>query len=81
METIETVTIKGPDGKPLRINATDFKVGEHELYDDKSDGEPAPVKSEASSGGDTGATGSNGGNTAPAPGAAPPAGAPAPKAK
>jgi hypothetical protein len=36
METVETITIKSPNG-PVRINATDFKVGTHELADEAED--------------------------------------------
>ncbi len=58
MDTTETITVKGQDGKPLRINATDFKVGTHELYDD--DGSNTDDK-----GGNGSSGGENGGQTIP----------------
>lgn len=50
----ETIMIKGQDGSPLRINVTDFKAGEHELYeapvgksDDDADDTKAAAKNTA----------------------------------
>lgn len=37
METVETILIKGEDGTALRINASDFKVGKHEFFEESKD--------------------------------------------
>jgi hypothetical protein len=73
MDTVETITIKGQDGGPLRINAADFKVGEHELFEGSSDTGATGSSAGKDAGGDTGATGSTG------PAASAPMGAPAPR--
>lgn len=56
METTETILIKGEDGTALRINASDFKVGKHEFFEEQSDA------GNGSSGGNDGQSGQ------PAPG-------------